>query len=177
MFPKTNMLVRALICPFFDLNPTPHPTGGVQVLKEVWDVLSGDVSAIFRTADFKNLDALNTVDLGPKRPFSVGERVRRARLIRPQFAIQVAAVVRLVEANSNCAKAAAVAKKAMAIKYGNKTGHSIKKILESPFAGQHPKLVSKGTKATAAKAAVTAAETIRAWLSMLKTRCLQKEER
>jgi hypothetical protein len=34
----------------------------------------------------------------------------------------------------------------MAIKYGNTTGHSIKKFLESPFfAGKHPKLITKGT--------------------------------
>jgi hypothetical protein len=42
----------------------------------------------------------------------------------------------------------------------NKTGLSIKKFLESPYAGKHPKLISKGTKAVAAEAAVTAAEAI-----------------
>jgi hypothetical protein len=53
-----------------------------------------------------------------------------------------------------------VAKEVMAIKYDNTTGHSIKKFPESPFAGKHPKLISKGTKAAAAEAAVTAAEAI-----------------
>jgi hypothetical protein len=53
-----------------------------------------------------------------------------------------------------------VAKEVMVIKYGNTTGHSIKKFLESPFAGKHPKPISKGTKAAAAEAAVTAAEAI-----------------
>jgi hypothetical protein len=53
-----------------------------------------------------------------------------------------------------------VAKEAMAIVLGNKTGLLITKFLESPFAGKHPKLISKGTKAAAAEAAVTAAETI-----------------
>jgi hypothetical protein len=48
----------------------------------------------------------------------------------------------------------------MAIKYGNTTGHSISKFLESPFAGKHPKPISKGTKAAAAEAAVTTAEVI-----------------
>jgi hypothetical protein len=48
----------------------------------------------------------------------------------------------------------------IAIMLGNKTGFSIKKFLESPFAGKHPKLVSKGTNAAAAEAAVTAAEAI-----------------
>jgi hypothetical protein len=51
-----------------------------------------------------------------------------------------------------------VAKEVMTIMLGNKTGLSIKKFLESPFAGKHPKLISKGTKAAAAEAAVTAAE-------------------
>jgi hypothetical protein len=34
----------------------------------------------------------------------------------------------------------------MAIKYGNTTGHSIKKFLESPFAGENPELNSKGPR-------------------------------
>ena len=66
----------------------------------------------------------------------------------------------LVEAPSNNCKAAAVAKEVMAIKYSNKTGLSITKLLEAPFAGKHPKLINKGTKAAAAEAAVTAAEAI-----------------
>ena len=91
---------------------------------------------IFRTAE-SNLDALKTVYLGPKCPFSVGECALWARLTGPQFAAQVAAVVSLVEAPDNHYEATAVAKKATAIKYGNTTGHSIKKFLESPFAGKH----------------------------------------
>jgi hypothetical protein len=78
----------------------------------------------------------------------------------PRFAAQVAAVVSLFEAPSCCGKTAAVAKEVMAVKYGNTTGHSIKKFFESPFAGKHPKLISKGTKEAAAEAAVTAAEAI-----------------
>ena len=41
-----------------------------------------------------------------------------------------------------------------------RTGLSIEKFLESPFASKHPKLISKGTKTAAAEAAVTAAEAI-----------------
>jgi SWI/SNF-related matrix-associated actin-dependent regulator 1 of chromatin subfamily A len=49
----------------------------------------------------------------------------------------------------------------MAIKYSNKTSHSIKKFLEPPFAGKHPKLNSKDANAVAAaEAAVTAAGAI-----------------
>ena len=48
----------------------------------------------------------------------------------------------------------------MAIKYINKTSHLITNFLEPPFAGKHPKHISKGTKAAAAEAAVTAAEAI-----------------
>ena len=103
---------------------------------------------------------LNTVDLGPKRPFSVGECALWARLTGPRFAGQVAAAVSLVEAPANHCKASTVAKEVMAIKYSNKTSLSIEKFLEAPFAGKHPKLVKKGTKAVAAEAAVTAAEAI-----------------
>ena len=107
-----------------------------------------------------NLNALNTVDLGPKRSFSVGECALWAWLTGPQFAAHVVAAVSLVEAPANHWKANTVAKEVMAIKYSNKTGLSITKFLEAPFAGKHPKLINKGTKAAAAEAAVTAAEAI-----------------
>ena len=85
------------------------------MLQKEWNLLSGDLIARLQSAK-SNLDALNTVDLGPKRPFSVGECALWARLTGPKFAAQVAAVVSLVEAPSNCGKAAAVAKEVMAIK-------------------------------------------------------------
>ena len=72
MVPKTNVLTRALICPVFGLYPTYHPTGRVQVLQKAWNLLSDDVKATLQRAE-SNLNALNAVDLGPKRPFSVGE--------------------------------------------------------------------------------------------------------
>jgi hypothetical protein len=96
---------------------------------KAWDLLSDGVKAISRTADF-NLDALNTVDLGPKRPFCVGECALLARLTGPQFAAQVAAVVSLVQAPANHYEA--VAKEAMAIKYGNTTGHRSKSSSSRP---------------------------------------------
>ena len=108
------------------------------------------MQAILRIAEF-NLDSLSTVNLGPKRPFSVGECALWARLFGPRFAGQVAAALSLIEVRSNCSKAAAVAKEIMAIKYSNQTSLSIKKFLEAPFAGKHPKLISKGTKAAAAE--------------------------
>jgi hypothetical protein len=43
---------------------------------------------------------------------------------------------------------------------GNRTGLSIEKFLEAPFAGKHHKPIKKGTKAAAAEVAVTAAEAI-----------------
>jgi hypothetical protein len=112
------------MCPFVYLCPTTHPEGGVQVLQKAWNPLSDGVKAIFRTAE-SNLDALNTVDLGPKRPFSVGECALWVRLTGPQFNAQVAAVVSLVEALASHYEATAVAKEAMAIKYGNTTGYWI----------------------------------------------------
>jgi hypothetical protein len=47
-----------------------------------------------------------------------------------------------------------VAKEVVAIKYGNKTGHSITALPEAPFASKHPKPMRKGTKAVAAEAVV-----------------------
>ena len=72
------MLLRALMCPFVYIHPTSNPAGGVKILQKAWDLLSDGVKAIFRTAE-SNLDALNTVDLGPKRQFSVGECALCAR--------------------------------------------------------------------------------------------------
>jgi hypothetical protein len=132
------MLFHAPICPLLYLYSTSHPTGEVQVLQKARDLLSGDVKIILRSAEF-NPDALSTVDLGPRRPFSVGECALRARLTGPQFAAQVAAAVGLVEAPADHCKATTVAKEVMAIKYGNTTSHSITISLESPFAGKHPK--------------------------------------
>ena len=107
-----------------DLYLTYHPTGGVKVLQKAWNILSEDAQANFRIAEF-NLDALNTVDLGPRRHFSVGECALWARFTGPNFAAQVEAVVGLVEAPANHRKAATVAKEVMAIKYGNRTSLSI----------------------------------------------------
>ena len=67
------------------------------MLEEAWNLLSYDVKAILQSAE-SNLNALNTVDLGPKRPFSVGECALWARLTGPRFAGQVAAALSLVEA-------------------------------------------------------------------------------
>jgi hypothetical protein len=53
-----------------------------------------------------------------------------------------------------------VAKEVMVIMPGNRTSLSIEKFFEAPFAGKHPKLITKGTKAAAAEAAVTASEAI-----------------
>jgi hypothetical protein len=106
--PKTNVLTRALICPFLGLYPTYHPTGEVQVLQKAWNLLSDDAKASLQRAE-SNLNALNTVDLGPKRPFSVGECALWARLTCLRFAGQVAAAVSLVDAPYNCGKAAAEA--------------------------------------------------------------------
>jgi hypothetical protein len=88
----------------------------------------------------------------------VGECALRAQLTGPRFAAQVAAVANLIEAPTSHRKSTAGVKEVSAIKYGSTTGHSIKNFLELPFAGKHPKLTSKGTKAAAAEAAVTAAE-------------------
>ena len=90
----------------------------------------------------------------------MGECALWARLTVPQFAAQVEAVICLVEAPANQRKATTVAKEIMAMKYMSTASHSIKKFLASTIAGKHQQLVSKGAKAAAAEAAVTAAEAI-----------------
>jgi hypothetical protein len=72
----------------------------MQVLQKARGLLSDDVKASLQRTE-SNLNALKTVDLGPKRPFSVGESALRARLTGPQFAMQIAAAVSLVEAPAN----------------------------------------------------------------------------
>jgi hypothetical protein len=123
-----------------DLYPTYHPTGGLQVIQKAWNLLSDDIKARLQSAE-SNLDALNTVDLGPERPFSVGECALWARLAGLQFAAQVAAAVSLVAVPANHWNATTVAKEVMGIMPGNRTGLSIEKFLEAPFAGKHPKLI------------------------------------
>jgi hypothetical protein len=120
-----------------DLYSTYHPAGGVQVLEKAWNLLLDDVKAILQNAD-SNLNALNTVDLGPKRPFSVGECALWARFTGPNFSGQVAAAVSLVEAPSNNGEAAAVAKEVMAIMLGNKTGLSITNSSRRPSPANTP---------------------------------------
>jgi predicted anti-sigma-YlaC factor YlaD len=117
----------------------------VQVFKKAWNLLSDDVKASVQRAE-SNLNALNTVDLGPKHPFSVGECALWERLTGPQFAAQVAAAVGLVEAHSYCGKAAAVAKEVMVIRFSNRTGISIEKFLETPFAGKHPSSLKRAPR-------------------------------
>jgi hypothetical protein len=69
---KTKVLFLAFIYNYVYLYPIYNPIGGVRVLEEARNLHSGDVKAIFRIAE-SNLDALKTVELEPKRSFSVGE--------------------------------------------------------------------------------------------------------
>jgi hypothetical protein len=131
------VLTRALICPFLNLYPTYHPTDGVQVLQKAWELLSENEKASLQRAE-SNINALNTVDLGPKRPFSVGECELWARLTGPQFAAQVAAAVSLVEAPANHRKATTVAKEVRRL--------SLEKLLEAPFAGKHPNSLKRAPR-------------------------------
>jgi hypothetical protein len=71
----------------------------------------------------------------------VGECALWARLFGQQFAAQVAAAVSLAEAPANYRKATTVAKEAMGIMPGNRTGLSITMLLEAPYAGKHSKLI------------------------------------
>ena len=109
----------------------------MQVLQKAWNLLLDDVKAILQIAE-SNLNALNTVHLGPKRPFSMGECALWARLTELRFTGQVAAADSLVEAPFNSGKAAAVAMEVVAIMLGNKTGLSIEKFLRVALRRQTP---------------------------------------
>ena len=106
--------------------PLPHlsPDRRGAGSSKTWELLPDAVKASLQRAE-SNLNTQNTVDLGPKRPFSVGECALWARLTEPRFAAQVAAAVSLVEAPANHWKASTVAKEVMAIKFGNRTSLSI----------------------------------------------------
>ena len=93
--------------PFLYLHISPE--GGVEVLKKAWNLLSNDAKAILRTAE-SNLDALNTVDLGPTSAFSVGKCALWARFAGPRFAAKATAAISSVKVPSSCCKAAAEAK-------------------------------------------------------------------
>ena len=72
-----------------DLVTSHHPHDSIIQANgpQMWEVKrlhSDDVKARLQRAE-SNLNALNTVDLGPKRPFSVGECALWARLTGPQF--------------------------------------------------------------------------------------------
>jgi hypothetical protein len=92
LYPQNERAISRLIYNYLYLYPIYNATEGARVLEEACNVLSGDVKAIFRIAE-SNLNALNTVDFGPKRPFSAGECALWVRLIGPQLAAQVRAVV------------------------------------------------------------------------------------
>jgi hypothetical protein len=127
--PPKRTFSRALSSGFF--GPLPHlsPDRRGASSSKAWNLLSDDVKASLQRAE-SNLNTQNTVDLGPKRPFSVGECALWARLSGPRFAGQVAAAVSLVKAPSSNCKAAAVAKEVMAIS-GSATGRAFRSISSS----------------------------------------------
>ena len=101
---------------------------------------------------------LKSINLGPKRSFTVAESLLWIELCGLRFAAEVAAMVSLEEIVKGKSKMAAVAKDAAAIRYGNSTATSITNYLSSPVFHKRPKLTHKGTKAAAAEAAKVAAE-------------------
>ena len=109
--------------------------------------------ALLRDAESK-LTELNSINLGPKRSFTVAECALWAALCGVRFAAQVAAVVSLEEVPKGQGKISVLAKDVAAIRYGHSMATSIMYSLCSPVFGNRPKLVRKNTKAAAAEAAV-----------------------
>ena len=117
---------------------------------------------------------LNSVNLGPKRSFTVAESVLWIELCGLRFAAQVAAMVSPEEVPKGLSIHAAAAKDAASIRYGHSTATSITHYLRSPVFGNRPNLVRKNTKAAAAEAAAEAAKT-EAMALMEKTKRLAAE--
>ena len=108
-------------------------------------------------ADSKSA-APSTIDLGPKRLFSVAESVLLTARFGPRFCAQVAKGMSLGVVSQNYSKMTAVAKEIAAIVYAHYTATSIANYLRSPVFDKRPKLVRKNTKAAAAEAAEIATE-------------------
>ena len=83
-----------------------------------------DVCVLLVEAESK-LTELKSINLGPKRTFTVAESVLWTRLCGVQFATEVAAPSSLEEVPRGFKKLAAVAKNAAAIRYGDSTATSI----------------------------------------------------
>ena len=89
------------------------------------------------------LTELESINLGPKRTFTVAESILWTGLCGLQFTAEVAATVSLEEVTRGPSRLAAVAKDAAAIRYGNCTTNSIKNYLSSPVFRKLPRLVRK----------------------------------
>ena len=86
---------------------------------------------------------LNSINLGPKRSFTVADSVLWIELCGLRFAARVAAMASLEEATKGWSKLAAAAKDAAAIHYPNNTATSISYYLHTPMFGNRPKVVRK----------------------------------
>ena len=82
---------------------------------------------------------LKSINLGPKRTFTVAESILWTELCGVRFAAEVAATVSLEEVTKGLSKLAGVAKDAAAIRYGNCTTNSIKNYLNSPVFRKRPR--------------------------------------
>ena len=127
------------------------------MLQEAWGLQPDGVRVLLVEAESKLME-LKSINLGPKRSFTVAESLLWIELCGLRFAAEVAAMVSLEEIVKGKSKMAAVAKDVAAIRYGNSTATSITNYLSSPVFHKRPKLTRKGTKAAAAEAAVVAAK-------------------
>jgi hypothetical protein len=88
------------------------------VLKESCSLFPDKFQGVFLEAEWK-LSALNSIDLGDKRSFIVGESLLWTGLCEVRFSAQVAAAVSVKAAPKGFSTLAAVTKDAAAIRYAN----------------------------------------------------------
>ena len=92
--------------------------GDRKFLQDAWGLVPGSVRVLLVEAESK-LTELKSINLGPKRTFTVAESILWTELCGVQFTAEVAATVSLEEVTKGFSKLAGVAKDAAAIRYGN----------------------------------------------------------
>ena len=89
------------------------------MLQEAWGLVQDGVRVLLAEAESK-LTEPKSINLGPKRTFTVAESILWTKLCGVQFTAEVAATVSLEGVPKGFKKPAAVAKDAAAIRYGKK---------------------------------------------------------
>ena len=113
--------------------------GKVKLFKAAWEAIPEEVRCLLFKAESK-IDALNSINLGNIRTYTVGEAVLWASFGGVSYASQVAKVVSGEAPTTRfVSRIASLFKDAKAISFGHITPISINKFLLSPVFGPRPR--------------------------------------